>query len=257
MKGVIMQVGDEKSIVMFNSGKLGAIPTRPEYQIGTVVDSSKRRIPKIFIILSAVILLLCGSGFAGYLYFTPFSYVQISVNPTITLSCNYFDRVVAVTPINADAVPIVAELNVVRKPISEAYQMTIEAFSRSGSMTDQNTINISIANDNLDKAAKLQEELSALSAYPVNSTIYTIDLYKQLSQVPEQEPTQTPSSEAPQEPEPADPTPSDSNPTEPMPDQTPPDTQSSSSQPPSDDLYWCEWCGRWESRSENSGCDWR
>jgi len=37
MKGVILQVGKPKSIVLYNNGKLGAIPTPADCHVGMVI----------------------------------------------------------------------------------------------------------------------------------------------------------------------------------------------------------------------------
>ena len=61
MKGVIVQVGQPKSIVLFNSGKIKAIPTPENCHVGMVVTLKLNNIPKIIIIsIVAVILISLG-----------------------------------------------------------------------------------------------------------------------------------------------------------------------------------------------------
>ncbi|MDR2898170.1 MAG: hypothetical protein LBU99_05075 [Spirochaetaceae bacterium] len=58
MKGVIVQVGEPKSIVLFNNGKLTSIPTPADCHVGMVVSVKLNNKPKILLITLAAILLL-------------------------------------------------------------------------------------------------------------------------------------------------------------------------------------------------------
>ncbi|MDR0487641.1 MAG: hypothetical protein LBG91_05280 [Treponema sp.] len=70
MKGVIVQVGEPKSIVLFNNGKIGAIPTPPDCHVGMVVEVKYYSLFKILIITLAAILLIAVGVFIGARYFT-------------------------------------------------------------------------------------------------------------------------------------------------------------------------------------------
>ena len=58
MKGVIVQVGNPKSIVLFNNGKISAIPTPAEAHVGMVVTVKLNGRVKIVAIAAAVALVL-------------------------------------------------------------------------------------------------------------------------------------------------------------------------------------------------------
>lgn len=61
MKGVIVQVGEPKSIVLFNNGKIRAIPTPVDCRVGMVVSVKlNNRIKIIAVTLAAVFLLGLG-----------------------------------------------------------------------------------------------------------------------------------------------------------------------------------------------------
>jgi hypothetical protein len=61
MKGVIVQAGEPKSIVLFNNGKIGAIPTPAGCHVGMVVTVKLNNRLKIALIALAAVLLL-GTG---------------------------------------------------------------------------------------------------------------------------------------------------------------------------------------------------
>jgi hypothetical protein len=61
MKGVIVQVGEPKSIVLYNNGKIGAIPTPEGCRVGMAVTVKFNHKFKIIgITLAAVLLVVAG-----------------------------------------------------------------------------------------------------------------------------------------------------------------------------------------------------
>ena len=69
MKGVIVQVGHPKSIVLFNNGKIGAIPTPENCHVGMVVTVKFNNLLKIIIISFAAALLIALGIFIGMTFF--------------------------------------------------------------------------------------------------------------------------------------------------------------------------------------------
>jgi hypothetical protein len=65
MKGVIVQVGEPKSIVLFNNGKISAINTPADCRVGMVVTVKFNNKLKITILALAAILLVAIGVFIG------------------------------------------------------------------------------------------------------------------------------------------------------------------------------------------------
>jgi hypothetical protein len=65
MKGVIVQVGEPKSIVLFNSGKISAIPTPADCHVGMVVTVTYNNKPKILAVALAAVLLVAAGVCIG------------------------------------------------------------------------------------------------------------------------------------------------------------------------------------------------
>jgi hypothetical protein len=65
MKGVIVQAGEPKSIVLFNNGKIGAIPTPANCHVGMVVSVKLNNKLKIFALILAAVLLVGLGIFIG------------------------------------------------------------------------------------------------------------------------------------------------------------------------------------------------
>jgi hypothetical protein len=69
MKGVIVQTGHPKSIVLFNNGKIRAIPTPANCHVGMVVTVKINNLLKIIFITLAALLLIALGIFIGARYF--------------------------------------------------------------------------------------------------------------------------------------------------------------------------------------------
>jgi hypothetical protein len=65
MKGVIVQAGEPKSIVLFNDGKIRAIPTPADCRVGMVVTVKFNNKLKILAITIAAVLLVGLGVFIG------------------------------------------------------------------------------------------------------------------------------------------------------------------------------------------------
>jgi uncharacterized protein (TIGR00156 family) len=65
MKGVIVQVGDPKSIVLFNNGRIGAVPTPAECHVGMVVTVKYNNKLRIAAFALAAVLLIGLGVFIG------------------------------------------------------------------------------------------------------------------------------------------------------------------------------------------------
>jgi len=69
MKGVIVQVGEPKSIVLLNNGKITAITTPAACHVGMVVTVKYSNLLKIIIISLAAVLLIALGIFIGAHFF--------------------------------------------------------------------------------------------------------------------------------------------------------------------------------------------
>jgi hypothetical protein len=65
MKGVIVQVGEPKNIVLFNNGKIAAIPTPADCRLGMVITVKFNNKLKIAVLALAAILLVAAGVFIG------------------------------------------------------------------------------------------------------------------------------------------------------------------------------------------------
>lgn len=65
MKGVVVQVGEPKSIVLLNNGKIVAVPTPAEAHVGMEITVRISRKIKILTVVFAVFLVVCAAVASG------------------------------------------------------------------------------------------------------------------------------------------------------------------------------------------------
>ncbi|GMO28653.1 MAG: hypothetical protein Ta2F_03960 [Termitinemataceae bacterium] len=185
MKGVIVQVGEPKSIVLFNNGKIGAVPTPAVCHVGMVIDVSynvkKFIFPCIFIFIALAGILLQ----ARFLCFSQIGYVQMSYGEeankpvSLELSYNYFEHVISVQPLNTFSVAPIMDMHIKGKSVSDAYRIILKTLGNSEMLYAKNYITVRIAQDNLEKAKKIEQELAYLTDnVNVNFELYTLELYQ-------------------------------------------------------------------------------
>ncbi|GHV84127.1 hypothetical protein AGMMS50212_14720 [Spirochaetia bacterium] len=189
MKGVIVQIGKKKSVVMFNNGNIRTIPNLPNSQMGMVIDVSYNKRKLIFWAVLAFILLVCFPFAAIEAYSVRAGYIQIingeneQTNASIELTYNYFKRVISFCPLNDFAVTPLAGMELRFKSITGAYQNIIETFGNSEFPLSQHTVVVRIAEDNLVNAKEIEQSLGAIPGnlgLTIKFELYTIALYRKV-----------------------------------------------------------------------------
>jgi hypothetical protein len=196
MKGVIMRAGPQKSIVLFNNGKFGTIPTPPNGETGMIVSVSYNKKAAVLLGLLCCAVLLCAMLAAGWLYFTPagllhLRYGEGETAALVELAYNRFSRIVDYRPLNAQAVSPLADIASIRhSPVPAAYERLIKTLSRSPALMAHTTARVRIAQDDLSRAKAIERDLSLRSEslmtaagrrLSVTFELYTLELYRAAS----------------------------------------------------------------------------
>jgi hypothetical protein len=197
MKGMVIQQGERTSVVLYNNGKISEISTPPDCEEGMVITVSynKRLILLLCVLLFAAVL--CAGLFLRSAYLKPFGYVQINygnvngnANGTaaVELAYNRFRRILAMRPLNQQAVEPIAALSLNNAKLENAYEKIMLSYARSPLFPVRNTALVRIAQDNLAGAKSIEQSLSLLSAplasaaqkeIQVSFELYTHELYRE------------------------------------------------------------------------------
>lgn len=136
-----------------------------EREKGTVITVKKRRIFPIAAIATAAVIALLFGLTVGVLNYigrdAVSSVVSIDVNPGIELKLNRKDIVVEVTHLNEDGKKIIGNMNLVGTDVETAVNAIIGSLLTNGYITEiQNSVLISVENDNSRKNQRLREKLN-------------------------------------------------------------------------------------------------
>ncbi len=199
MKGVIVEVGAQKTIVLFNNGKLGTIPTRSHFQVGAVVSHTKKSHISRWVSVAAAMLFVTGSVTA---YAWPVGTVEVSESVALTYNC--FKRVIGVSGCHGTTAPLNDALDVQHHSIETAYQRTLVHMDKTGALGD--TVSIIVAQDSLAGASDMESKLLSLSGdvsntlnqpFAVHTQVCTRAKYANMSEIQTSNELATPAAQLP------------------------------------------------------------
>ncbi len=169
MKAVVLEIKDGKAAVLKKNGEIIMIKQN-ELQVGDTIEifgstrgegigpiaaeGMKRLVAAAFVAAIAV-------GGCWTTYNTAFaaSYVSLDINPSIEFELNRWNRIIGVTSINDDAVPIVQELetkNIKGKSISQAIDTTTAVLKENNYLKEaENFILVNVSSSEEDRTETL------------------------------------------------------------------------------------------------------
>lgn len=119
-------------------------------------------------VVICVSLLICAGVGVGYIAETPVSYVSIDVNPSIELTLNCFDRVIAAAAYNEDAEEILDSLKVKGKLYSDAIDLIVESEAMQPYLSGENILVLTVASNSGSKDSALLAGVEKCHSYSEN-----------------------------------------------------------------------------------------
>ncbi len=147
-----------------------AVLSRCETRKGTVIPMTKKKIGKAARNLVAACLALALVGGGGGLYYQQVnavaSVVSLDVNPSIELKVNRNEKVIACYPLNEDAALVLSDMgggsDLKGTKLDVAVNAIVGALLKNGYLDSiSSAILISVEDKDADRAARLQQELTA------------------------------------------------------------------------------------------------
>lgn len=142
------------------------------------VARSLRRRRRWAPLAAAACLLLAGIlGAAGWhLWQQPAAFVGVDVNPSLELTVNNFDRVVAATAINDDGAAVLDALSLEGKSYGEAFNALMESEAMAPYLAEDAFVDVNITSDNAALSSELQAQSDAvLARHPYQGACHHAD----------------------------------------------------------------------------------
>ncbi len=132
---------------------------------------AKRRYPAYAAACACLLLTLLGGR---WLYFTPTAAISMDINPSIELSVNRFDRVIAVTGFNEDGQTLSHELDVKYRNYVQAVERILHHDSITALLSAGEMMSITVAGPDEQRSAKLLSGVEACAAGHRNIDCYSV-----------------------------------------------------------------------------------
>ena len=182
---------DVEAVLARCGAQTGAVVPLPGQGGGQSGKQKKRWVP---LAVAACLVLAVAGGGAGYVHQlnqAVASVVCLDVNPSVELTVNRHETVLSATPANADAVAILDGMDLTGAKVDVAMNAIVGAMLTNGYVDElANSILITVEDDDAQRGARLQQELTAqagaiLESYQVNGAILsqTIQNSAQLQQL--------------------------------------------------------------------------
>lgn len=161
-KGVIVQLDYDTAHILKNDGLLISCPRDMRWQVGDVITISRHpRISLRVILIACLISLFLLAGMGITLYQIPTTYLEISVNPSLQLTLNRFDRVISVKGLNTDGDTLIQGVSYKNLSLDEACARLINRLDNNGYLTEA-TLQLIIANNSQKKVDDIEQNLRGI-----------------------------------------------------------------------------------------------
>ena len=130
----------------------------------------RRRYPAYAAVCACLLLVLLGGR---WLYFTPTAAISIDINPSLELSVNRFDRVIAVTGFNEDGQALSNTLDVKYKNYAQAVEQILCHDSVAALLSGGEVMSITVVGPDEQQSAKLLSGVETCTAGQGNIDCYS------------------------------------------------------------------------------------
>ena len=136
----------------------------------TSTDTGRRGYPAYAAACACLLMVLLGGR---WLYFTPTAEISIDINPSIELSVNRFDRVIAVTGFNEDGQEFSKTLDVTYKDYTQAIEQILHHDSITALLSGGEVMSITVVGPDGQQSAKLLSGVRACTTGQSNIDCYS------------------------------------------------------------------------------------
>ncbi|MFZ5974261.1 MAG: anti-sigma factor domain-containing protein, partial [Bacillota bacterium] len=132
MKSVVLEITGRHAVVVNDDGDFIKIRNR-NFKVGQRIITHDLRFKRLKFAsaaaAAAMVLFVAGGAYA---YYTPYTEVSLDVNPSMVLQINYFNKVIGVAAMNADAEQIAEKLDIINDDVNTAMDEVVNELSEQG-----------------------------------------------------------------------------------------------------------------------------
>lgn len=166
VKAIVAEIDKKHMIVITDKGDFIKVKGQMSAAIGDEIELKQRKtypISKRLAGLAACFMACIFLSTGVYAYYTPYSYVSVDINPSLSLSLNRFERVIAVNPLTEDAVDFIKDTKDLKnRNIDAALSEIIKTASDKGYIHEEteDEIVVIVSAKNPKQEKKLEETVA-------------------------------------------------------------------------------------------------
>ncbi len=129
---------------------------------------------------AAMCVFIVSLGLGVYGYVTPYSYVNLDINPSVEISINIYDRVIKVKGLNDDGWKIIGAGSFINRDITETVDELLDNAVAEGYIIDtksDNTVVLTVFGNNSKKVERIKEEIEKDANKELNDSKVKADLF--------------------------------------------------------------------------------
>ena len=166
MKGIIVDKKSRYAVVLTGDGSFVKIHNKAAFKIGYEVEFVKpyqleRSLLAKVSSIAAVFLFTLGLSYGVYSYSTPYSYVDIDINPSIELTANIYDIIIKTETFNEDGEKLLQKHKLNFKKLDAGIAELVGSAIEQGYLKAEaeNAVLLTIASKDEQKEGKLEKNM--------------------------------------------------------------------------------------------------
>lgn len=166
MKVVIVDIGVKNVVALNKKGQFIKLRNNGQLVVGSEVDVPVRAGFSIHSFVrvasaAAAFFLVIGLGYGVYSYNSPFSYIDMDINPSVEITANRYNRIIDIEALNGDGEKLINKESFKNKSLKEGIQGLLQNAIEEGYIKEnlENAVMLTVSSKNEKKAAEVEKSI--------------------------------------------------------------------------------------------------
>jgi hypothetical protein len=166
MKGIVVDIKSRYAVALDKDGIFIRIRNTGRLKIGYEVDVQPIFHMNTGIMMkassvAAAFLVTLGLGFGAYTYSSPYSYVDVDINPSVEITANMYDRIIHVSGLNDDGKQLMELDSLKNRKLKDGVEAILESAVKKGYLKeeDSNAVLFTVSGKNDEKVGSIEKNL--------------------------------------------------------------------------------------------------
>ena len=178
--GLVLKVENNIATLVTNSGEfVEVLAEKNTPKIGETYSGAIKKennFIKYLAAVAAMLIIFIGGGGTAYAYYTPTATVLVSINPSIEIKINRFDKIIKVSPKNTDGETLLKSMELKNRNIDEALMLVVEQakkdnFINENYIAEGKTISVKISAKDSNKSINIDKFEKVVDENKINTDI--------------------------------------------------------------------------------------